>query len=422
MARSTTQTFPRSVTKSIPSRKHSRLRDKIIDQLILRVFSLRNISAPESVQSGITHLTGMISLAEVAQLDAIKGNVRIYHGDVDKKRNKRSSVNRDIQDTLERMPELFSLRSGGITFTASSYHMDEKTKDLSLEDVILSNGAQTQGVIRDVYRKFDAMADEEESEFLNTLGQYHVRYELIVTDDVELRDNIAITRNTQNPVKPLSIAGAQGALEALEKRLRISLENPSLQIQKSETDWGDEYLATEQVLKVCAALMPAELYGTVNKCSTYSEKAKHLRMFVKGFLDHEEGLDSEDAGRYRFFLDAAPIAYELHETWKSHQGFKNTGLHCLTRDATGSIESVPDGLIFPVLAAHSIFMVPPTSGRKRSKWTLEVPAILKDERLIRTVKKAYMEIAKSDPTKMGKSSGCYAMVMDVAEMAQEMSE
>ena len=68
-------------------------------------------------------------------------------------------------------------------------------------------------------------------------------------------------------------------------------------------------------------------------------------------------------------LDLAPVAWELYQKWKAHQGFIGTRIRSITRD-NGEIVEVPDGVIFPILAAHSAFV----KQGKKSDWKLNMPA------------------------------------------------
>jgi hypothetical protein len=50
---------------------------------------------------------------------------------------------------------------------------------------------------------------------------------------------------------------------------------------------------------------------------------------------------------------------------------------------------VPDGVIFPILAAHSAFV----RQNAKKTWVVQKPAMFSDDELIEAAKQAYMEIA-----------------------------
>jgi hypothetical protein len=113
--------------------------------------------------------------------------------------------------------------NGGVVIVARESEIDEKQKLLKLNDPSIINGSQTQGVVRD----FLARASDPAAVGI------HIKFELIVTVDDELIADISISRNFQNDVHNLSIAGRKGQLDELEESLRKHL--PDFRLQKSET-------------------------------------------------------------------------------------------------------------------------------------------------------------------------------------------
>ena len=245
---------------------------------------------------------------------------------------------------------------------------------------------------------------------------------MIVTADDNLIAEISIARNFQNDVKNLSIAGRRGQLEELEASLQKKF--PRLKLQKSETQRPSEdndYLQTEKLLQVIAALLPPELWfrsGEVNKVYTYSAKATCLKDFQEIFKRAKDTSDTENEKFqkiYQFYMDIAAEAHVLYERWKSHTKFEGTGLRSIKRGDNGSIEEVPDGIIFPILASLAEFAVQTPKG-----WKIEVPAQLDDGDLISTAKRAYMEIAKSKPEIMGKTKACYSAIQQITSIYKKL--
>jgi len=81
------------------------------------------------------------------------------------------------------------------------------------------------------------------------------------------------------------------------------------------------------------------------------------------------------------------------------------------------IVEVPDGVIFPILAAHSAFVVKP----KKGKWMMRKPEALSDAELIEVAKQAYMDIAGSNPQTMGKSKACYSTLHQITSIFARLS-
>jgi AIPR protein len=281
---------------------------------------------------------------------------------------------------------------------------------LKLLDASIINGSQTQGVLKDFFTS------------TSNPPEIHVKVEIIVTDDEDLIAEISIARNFQNDVKSLSIVGRRGQLDELEERFRKTY--PELKLQKSETEWatGDnDYVPTEKLLQVIAALLPDDLWfkpGDVNKVYTYSAKATCLKDFQEIFRKAKEPQSLEDsnyADVYRFYLDMAAPAWELYNRWKQHPKFAGTGLRSIERE-NGAIKEVPDGIIFPILSALAEFAVKTKSG-----WKLQTPRHLDDGELIGAAKRAYMEIARSKPEIMGKTKSCYSALQQITAIYKKLA-
>jgi hypothetical protein len=376
--------------------------------------SFRNISCPEDTNNGRKVFTGQAPVTSVLQLSTDE-NVRDYLLDAEgKQRRRETQVNKEIRQTLESHPELFSILNGGIVIVARGHEIDEQKKILYLSRASIINGSQTQGVLKDFFQQQDLAL---------LIEPIHVKYELIVTDDEELIGEISIARNFQNDVASISIAGRRGQLDELEKSLRKKI--PGSKLQKSETEQSDDYVETERLLQVITALIPASLWpkpaeaDNPNKVYTYSMKAKCLREFQEIYRKaHDRKHDEYESARdlYQFYLDIAPQAYQLYEKWKAHQGFAGTGIRSITREGREIVE-VPDGIIFPILASLSAF------ARKSGEgWKIVPPKMFKDEDLIRAAKSVYQSVASSNPWLMGKSKACYFALNQITSIYQRLSE
>ncbi|EJL57988.1 AIPR protein [Rhizobium sp. CF122] len=359
----------------------------------------RNISSPEDDNSERKVYAGHAPASSVLELEDNE-NVREYLVDVQgKQRRSPTLVHQAIRKTLTDTPDIFSILNGGMVIVAKSAVVDDKAKSITLESPSIINGSQTQGELKRYFAKNNSDPEFEPS----------IRYEIIITRDAELVAEISIARNFQNDVRAISIAGRKGQLEDLEQAVRNFF--PDVNLRKRETDLvtgeDDGFLDTEKLIQVTFALMPPEILKKIsgagdqtemtNKAFSYSQKTRCLKLFQK-MVDDNALEDVSDC-----FLDLAGPAWQLYEKWKSHPRFKGTRLRSIERDKAGNVVSVPDGIVFPILAAHSAFVTPDAKG----KWAARIPIAFNDEEIIEAAAQAYTEIANSSPQLMGKSKACY---------------
>lgn len=376
-------------------------------------FSFRNISCPEDTENGRKVFAGRAPAVAILNLPTDE-NVREYLVDAEgKKRYRRSDVHRAIENTILNYPDKFCVLNGGVVMVARGCEADDSKKVLRLVGPSIINGAQTQGVIRDAFEELTASGE--------TIPEIHITFELIVTDDEALIAETSIARNYQNDVKAVSIAGRLGQLDELEMALQKKVAGARL--RKSETDLSEDFISTENLLQVITALTPESLWlkprdgGSPNKVYTYSQKAKCLKDFQETYRKAKDPKDSEHAQHkrlYEFFLDVAGDAYLLHSKWKCHQGFSGTGLRSIERDGKTIVE-VPDGIIFPILAALSAFAVKVGKG-----WTIKPPEEFRDEELIRAAKAVYIEMADHNPQTMGKTRACYSALFQITSIYKKL--
>jgi AIPR protein len=307
--------------------------------------------------------------------------------------------------------------NGGVVIVSRAYEIDETKKILYLRKPSIINGAQTQGVVRDYFKDYERSGIKP--------PPIHVTFELLVTDDENLIAETSIARNFQNDVMSVSIAGRLGQLDELEEALQK--HKPHLKLQKSETELSEDYLRTERLLQVITALTPPSLWpnekerDNPNKVYAYSQRARCLKEF-RTMYDKKENLDNSDHRKYvdlyKFYLDIVADAQDLYDKWKTHQGFIGTRLRAIKRDEQGrSIEEVPDGIIFPILAALSAF-----ATKTRNGWKIVPPPTFKDEDLILRAAAAYKEMADSNPNLMGKSKACYFHLFDITTLHRRLYE
>ena len=211
--------------------------------------SIRNLSSPEDQNLERKVYAGQAPLTTILDLPTDE-NVRTYLAEgIGKQRKSYTSVHKAIRDTLMNDSENFSVLNSGIVIVARDIVVDEKEKFVNLYDPSIMNGAQTQGVIKDLFS-------------LNYLPEStHIKFEIIVTDDEDLIAAISIARNFQNDVLAVSIAGRLGQFDELEKSIQKVYSDFTL--RKSESEYpnnSNNVIDTEKLLQVVTALIPAELW------------------------------------------------------------------------------------------------------------------------------------------------------------------
>ncbi|MBD0332790.1 MAG: AIPR family protein, partial [Chitinophagaceae bacterium] len=146
--------------------------------------TIRNISSPEDLDNNRKVYAGQALVNSILDLPTNE-NVRDYLVEaVGKIRRRPTAVHRAIRDTLLNKPEDFPVLNSGIVIVAHEAIVDEKEKQVQLINPSIINGAQTQGVLRDL-----------KAEML--LPKVHIKFEIIVTSDDSLVAETSIARNFQ---------------------------------------------------------------------------------------------------------------------------------------------------------------------------------------------------------------------------------
>lgn len=377
------------------------------NEYLFHYLSCRNISAPEDDAQGRKVYAGHAPTTSVLDLEDNE-NVREYLVEAKGRQKKTPTlVHQAIRKTLSDTPDQFSILNGGMVLVARSAIVDDKEKTIRLVKPSIINGSQTQGELKRYFK-----CSHDNGDLIPS-----IKYELIITDDDDLIAEISIARNFQNDVRAISIAGRRGQLDELEKSVQTRF--PKARLRKSETDLlaDGDFLDTEKLIQVIFALMPEQILAKIeaqadpsNKAFTYSQKTRCLKLFQKIV---ENGPDEV----YDCCLDLAPIAWTLYEKWKCHQGFHGTRIRSIEREKREIVE-VPDGVIFPILAAHSAFVFKDGT----STWVLRKPKDLSDGELIETAAQAYKEIADHNPQTMGKSKACYSTLLRITTIYARLSK
>ena len=366
----------------------------------MKVLLTRNLTIVEDKNATRSVYTGVATVDQIVDIDTSE-NVRGYIAAT----GSATKVHRAIRDSLERNPADFHVLNGGLTIVAEGSTWDETTRQLILVNPSLINGGQTQGVIKDFLKdrakRFEAEPDQE----MSTLPSVH--FQLIVTEDKTLVADISIARNSQNSVKAISIVGGKGQLDELADAIKPT--GLTLQISEDQNIKAGNYLPTEKLIQVIMALVPDEIKvpgrssKDSNKAYCYSQKSACLLNFSSAQAKKDD--DDQSKELYQFCLDIAVSAWGLYSKWQKHQGFSGSRLHAIERNKAGEIVEVPDGILFPILAAHACFIKRDSKG----KWVMTVPEKA-DKDLIDAAKAVYQSMANSDPNKMGKSKDCYSLL------------
>lgn len=360
----------------------------------------RNISSPDDESARRRVYSGSAPARSVIGLEDNE-NVREYLVDAKGKQKKSPTlVHQAMRKSLRETPEVFGVLNSGTVIVARDAEVDDKNRTLNLIGASIINGSQTRGELK---RYFETRSPDDTSE-------PSIKFEIIVTDDDDLIAEISISRNFQNDVKPISIAGRRGQLDELERS--VQSVDPKARLRKSESDLlaDDNFVDTEKVIQATFALLPEELsppHGMTvdlsNKVFAYSQKTRCLKIFQKL-------ADEPESEMYKAFLGIAPMAWSLYKGWKSHQGFIGTNIRSIERD-NGKVIEVPDGIVFPIIAAHAAFVYKAEAG-----WQLGRPSQLSDEEIISVAKQSYIEIAGHNPQTMGKSKACYTSLMQITSI------
>ena len=366
----------------------------------MKVLLTRNLTIVEDKNADRSIFAGVATVDQIVDIDTSL-NVRGYIAAT----GSETKVHRAIRDSLEKNPADFHVLNGGLTIVAEESTWDEATRQLILVNPSLINGGQTQGVIKDFLmdraKRFKADPDQE----MPALPS--VNFQLIVTKDKTLVADISIARNSQNSVKAISIVGGKGQLDELDKAIKPT--GLTLQVSEDQNIKTGNYLPTEKLIQVIMALVPDEIKvpgrtsKDSNKAYCYSQKSACLINFSDA--QTKKDTDAQSKELYQFCLDIATSAWGLYTKWQKHQGFSGSRLHAIERNKAGEIVEVPDGILFPIIAAHACFIKKDSKG----KWVMTVP-VKADKDLIDAAKAVYQSMANSDPNKMGKSKDCYSLL------------
>lgn len=363
---------------------------------------IRDVSTKEEEDNSAATYVAVMPASEILKVGT-EGNLRDYiPGHPGKKR---SMVHKQIEKTILTKPDRFAQLNSGFLIGGSKVEVDDQKKVVTIHDASVNNGAQSQGEIR---RYFDEMEGE--------VQDFPVRVEISVEPDPAVRTEIAIARNTATRIQDISQAGKRGYFKDLDAAFRA--EHADLKLAHSETDEGDEFVDTRMLLQVLwamlpKALMPAERTTIEARMRAYKNAASCLTDFEKIYLEREH--DEAQAARYKYFVDMIGSAWTAYKKWTMHPEWAKRYLREDAKQVkrkNGTLV-VADGLVFPILAAFSNFVV---FDEADEKWKLRVPAVFQDGDMVEAARRQLKQ-HQGKPVYMGRSGAAYEALMLLTEMA-----
>ncbi len=374
---------------------------------------IRNTSTRSEKDHGRASYSAVLSSKEILKINTDK-NLRTHIGEYNPKR--RNHVHKAMADTIRNKHDLFPQLNGGCVIIASDIKINNETGEITLTDDSLINGAQTQGEIKLFYKELDEEA-EEEGEENPVHPEFDVKVEILINNQPSEVAEIAIARNTQTPVKTISMAGARGQLDELYDRMNSF--NSNYRIEKSETDKQDETsnanIGTAFLLQICRLFTPAELLGDGEKSASevlkpYKNAAQCLTDFCT--WQNQKNTDARSKALYEFTIEIAPFAWQEYNAWRSHPKWVGTGLQTKYKTSNkkigikhnGQWKDICNGLLFPVLHCLANFVVKDDSG----SWIISKPDLFDEGRVLNKA----VEILTGldyyyDPMAMGRGIGAY---------------
>jgi len=357
---------------------------------------IRNLTSPDEKSNGVQTWFANVNAKEILGIST-QDNLRSYIAEHSS--SKRNSVHKQIQSTIEELPDRFINRNSGITITCTNCEIDDTKRLAHLENASIINGAQTQGELR---RYFEAEGEAD--------NDFMVRTEIIMEPLREQIVEIAIARNTATAVKSVSQSAARGYLTELKASIEKKL--PGEVLQMSETDLDG--LNTQSVLQWTRLLMPQNLIGRpVPRNFSYKQGGKCIGDFSE-WAEYRK-TDSEAKKRYNFTVQMGPIAVQEYRYWEAHDSWNGHRLHefgkkserphggrPVRRDkASGKVNWVAPGILFPMMSALAAFV-----REENGQWFLEKPDLFKEEELVRRAVQQFRALDR-EVTVMGRSEAAY---------------
>jgi hypothetical protein len=357
---------------------------------------IRNLTSPDEKANGVQTWFANVNARDILGLGT-EDNLRSYIAEHSP--SKRNVVHKQIETTIQELPDRFINRNSGITVTCTRCDVDDNKKIARLENASIINGAQTQGELK----RYFASEDGEAADFM-------IRVEIIMEPARSEIVEIAIARNTATSVKSVSQAGARGYLTGLKASIEAALPGETLQMSETDT-FG---LNTQSVLQWARLLMPQKLLKNgPPRNFAYKQGGKCLADFSDWAATAKTDPDAKKL--YEFTVEIGPIAVREYRYWEQHDGWNGHRLHeygkntdkphggrPVRRDKTsGKVVWVAPGILFPIMSALSAFV-----REKNGNWVLEKPDLFKEDELIRRAVQQFRALDR-EVALMGRSEAAY---------------
>ncbi len=385
--------------------------------------TIRNMTSPEEKANGARSYFANVPIVELLKLDTA-ANLRDYIPDHPGKQ--RTQAHKAIGQTLRERSDRFIQLSSGITVAASDIEIDDNKKVATVTKGSIINGAQTQGEIRLFLDEMKEAAAEVGESFI---PDFHARVEFMVDPEAAFVVDAAIARNTSTNIQRISMAGKKRYFDDLDAS--FSKLFPDSHLAKSETDTGDEFVDTMRLLQVLWVLLPEKLLPPSNRSTaearlkSYKNRAFCLVDFEKDVVDKDNATDPRikmmAAERYQCMIDLAGPGWEQYLRWRHHPNWAGRRLRestrAIRRTADGSY-TVADGVIFPILAAMSLFI---EKDRETGKYGFEIPEVFDQEDMIEAARDQ-LTAHKGNPMLMGRNAAVYEAMTMLTRMVLRVSD
>ena len=286
----------------------------------LKTLIVKNTTSPDEKKHGSANYVLICPVSEILNLNIDK-NLRIGYGNINSAK-KETPIHREIRESFLIDPSRFVQRHTGFVILCDEIILgspgDYGKNVATLSNASLINGAQTQQIIKDLFKDFD---DNDK----NFYKKVNVRVEIVVEKKLDEQGDIKVARNSSVNVTDLSRYGDQGVFDELQKSM--TSYNPDWKIQLKETDTE---ISTQQVLQTVRLFVTDEMQDNdpsqVNIIKSYRNKAVVMNDFAKLHEDINKGSGYSEL--YEFFIEFAPIAWSEYLKWTHdhdwHKFFKKS--------------------------------------------------------------------------------------------------
>ena len=335
--------------------------------------SISDISTKKQSARGIKLLSGYSSVGEILDIPDTR-NIRVSYIDV--VGITRTSVHKTIRKSLAESPADFGLMNGGISIICSKATVNGSVVTFSADASII-NGSQTRGECKALLQDYLGKTDAESIKAAKAIRETEIKIDIICLggDSEVLGHRISVARNYTNRVKDITIQGAMGVFDDVEK----VFAGIGVVIRKSESD--SVGINTGRILRCAMGLVPDHFYRAA-KFPVPTALSLHTqnRRFVEGFGALRTEVMAGEASRpkinlYRAILDMLIPAYSIYsgiaentnDYFPTAPSGKKAG-NFLTRTVTeadiakkrpgsGKVIRCDDGIAVPVLYSLKSFFV-----------------------------------------------------------------